>query len=797
MSVPTPVPSVEEAASQPSHLLTSEPTDIAWQTPVVFAYPLSPAKRRSAAPRNGCLKLIPQNTSTAMATTGDLLASSTGRCFPESLQLPALGTPELQALRDDLARKIEEGSSRRGATEKTTGASADLKLTTNRAVTYASSGSARTDLFFKYKGSDPLAISSSDQINQLLQQAWQEDPLDTLKLIAHLRDVRDGKGEQKLFHDCVAWMREQHPLTLIANLREVVEVGYWKDLLEMAVSMCVSPAELKERAQQALDRKLEVATKKYEATRKKNKQKPRASEAWMDIPELKQMRKKSFRKYLRSLKTEEEKEAAKAERAKQTAKKHQLISDFVASRKKKKKAGNAGNAIKKITEDDVFRLLHLTVAVLFSEQIQKDLASLKAGKPSDVSLAAKWAPTPGRSHDKDTLMAASIAELLFPARQHQAEGEPYQAYVARIKSLYHKQVLVPLRKCLDVPEVCMSANAWNEVKYARVASVCMRNNKGHFEKHDQERFTKYLQDVKAGKKKIASGALKPHQLVSEAMRHTGLLEVQDFLEADEVEEYTNRSTSLGLETMELQWTSYVNNLKASGCLSNALAVCDVSGSMSGQPMEVAIALSMLVAEVTAPPFNETVCTFSAQPQLHTIKGETLVQKVNELQRMDWGMNTDLNAVFTLILQRALASNILPEQMIETLFVFSDMQFDEATAGGNAYGVYPAPGAVVGHGAGHGMQHTAKETNFKVAQVQFEEHGYKLPKVVFWNLDGDAGDTAVPVTHREEGTALVSGFSGQLLKLFMAGASALDKFNPFVIMKEAISAEKYNGWKVVD
>ncbi|DBA81625.1 TPA: hypothetical protein ACH3X1_007381 [Trebouxia sp. C0004] len=724
-----------------------------------------------------------------MATTGDSVSSSKERCFPENFQLPALGTPELQALRDDLARKITEGSSRRGAAEKTTGASADLKLTTNRAVTYASSGSARTDLFFKYKGSDPLAVSSSDQINQLLQQTWQEDPLDTLKLIAHLRDVRDGKGEQKLFHDCIAWMREQHPLTLIANLREVVEVGYWKDLLEMAVKMCVSPVELKERAQQAVDRQLfrKVASKKYEATRRKegrkNRQKPTASEAWRDIPELQQMRKKSFRKYMKKLKTEDEKEAAKADRAKQTAKKHQLISDFVASRKMKKKPRNARNAIKKFAEDDVFRLLHLTVAVLFSEQIQKDLAVLKAGKPSDVSLAAKWAPTPGRSHDKDTWMAATIAEFLFPARQHQAEGEAYQAYVARVKSLYHKQVLVPLRKCLDVPEVYMSANAWNEVKYPRVASVCMKNNKGHFEKHDPERFTQYLQDVKAGKKKIASNALKPHELVSEAMRHLGLLEVQDFLEADEVEELTHRSTSMGLETMELQWKSYVNNLKDSGTLSNALAVCDVSGSMSGQPMEVAIALSMLVAEVTAPPFNQTVCTFSAQPQLHTIKGETLVQRVSELQKLEWGWNTDLNAVFTLILHRALASNIPPGQMIETLFIFSDMQFDLAT------------GAVPGYGTGHGPQNTAQETNFKVAQVEFEEHGYKLPKVVFWNLDGNDDDTAVPVTHREEGTALVSGFSGQLLKLFMA--SALDKFNPFVIMKEAISAEKYDGWKVVD
>ncbi len=56
-----------------------------------------------------------------------------------------------------------------------------------------------------------------------------------------------------------------------------MQVGYWKDLLEIAVRMCVSPAELKERAQQAVDRQLEVATKKYETTRKKNKQKASCS----------------------------------------------------------------------------------------------------------------------------------------------------------------------------------------------------------------------------------------------------------------------------------------------------------------------------------------------------------------------------------------------------------------------------------------------------------------------------------------------------------------------------------------
>lgn len=55
-------------------------------------------------------------------------------------------------------------------------------------------------------------------------QAWQEDPADALKLMALLRDVRDGKGEQKLFHECAIWLLKHHPLTLISNLSEIVKV---------------------------------------------------------------------------------------------------------------------------------------------------------------------------------------------------------------------------------------------------------------------------------------------------------------------------------------------------------------------------------------------------------------------------------------------------------------------------------------------------------------------------------------------------------------------------------------------
>lgn len=156
--------------------------------------------------------------------------------------------------------------------------------------------------------------------------------------------------------------------------------------------------------------------------------------------------------------------------------------------------------------------------------------------------------------------------------------------------------------------------------------------------------------------------------------------------------------------------------------------------------------------------------------------------------MDWGMNTNLNAAFSLILQRAREAKISQDQMIETLFIFSDMQFDAVCCS-----VDDRSGS---YNSIWGDRHV---TNYTVAQDEFERYGYKLPKVVFWNLRGyGLGESAsMPVTQTEEGTALVSGFSGQLLKLFMDGVQELESFNPFNIMKEAIAKVKYNGWKVVD
>lgn len=87
-------------------------------------------------------------------------------CFPENLQVPALGSADLQDLRNDLARKVADARSSGTAEQTAQPVLATLTHTTNRATTYGSSGSPRVDLFFKYKGTGVL----EGQMEQLLQQ---------------------------------------------------------------------------------------------------------------------------------------------------------------------------------------------------------------------------------------------------------------------------------------------------------------------------------------------------------------------------------------------------------------------------------------------------------------------------------------------------------------------------------------------------------------------------------------------------------------------------------------------------
>lgn len=126
-----------------------------------------------------------------------------------------------------------------------------------------------------------------------------------------------------------------------------------------------------------------------------------------------------------------------------------------------------------------------------------------------------------------------------------------------------------------------------------------------------------------------------------------------------------------------------------------------------------------------------------EPKASTsLKGEDLRSRVGFVRNMEWGMNTDFQKVFDLILKVAVDGKLKEDEMIKKVFVFSAMEFDQASA--NPW-----------------------ETDYQTIVRKFTKKGYGncVPQIVFWNL---RESRATPVPANQKGVALVSGFSKNLL-----------------------------------
>ncbi|XP_004310235.1 PREDICTED: uncharacterized protein LOC101311350 [Fragaria vesca subsp. vesca] len=591
-----------------------------------------------------------------------------------------------------------------------------MGLTENNSATFLSTGNPCLDLFFHVVPDTP-----ADYLREQLPKAWERDALTTLKLICNLRGVRGtGKSDKEGFHTAAVWLHNHHPKTLACNLATFAEFGYFKDLPEFLYRLLEGEDVRKKQKEEWRQKKRASGSKRRKSGREEGSD--------------------GEKKRIKS-------EVPKEEREKK-AKEWQMGQKAKASvLKKEKKIAMAKKAVGRYDRDPDFRFLHDRVSDLFAECLKSDTENLNSNNLKNITLAAKWCPSTDSSFDRATLICESIAKKIFPRESNKEyEGMEESHYAYRVRDRLRKEVLVPLRKALELPEIFMGANEWGKIPYNRVASVAMKLYKDKFKKHDEERFNKYLEDVKAGKAKIAAGALLPHEIIGSL----------------------NDGEDDKGEVAELQWKRMVDDMLTLGKMKNCLAVCDVSGSMSGTPMEVSVALGLLVSELSEDPWKGLVVTFSESPQLHLVQGESLKEKTDFVREMDWGMNTDFQKVFDLVLKVAVKGCLKPEHMVKRVFVFSDMEFDEASA--NNW-----------------------ETDYEMIEKKFRQAGYgdAIPQLVFWNL---RHSRSIPVPGNQKGTALLSGFSKNLLKLFMDndGEVQPDKF-----MDLAIAGPEYQKLVVLD
>lgn len=371
-------------------------------------------------------------------------------------------------------------------------------------------------------------------------------------------------------------------------------------------------------------------------------------------------------------------------------------------------------------------------------------------------------PEFGRWDDLLTLVGTSLETKAFLLIQGALASEnglcakwmprkgPIAAKLRNFMGNSPKQYRKTLVNLTNVVETQMCAKEWDQIDFAKLPSLAAARYQRAFMKNANDSYLEYLKSLVSGETKINAGAVYPYDITKALGRGN-------------------------VDVASEQWKALPNYMK--GSEEMILPMVDVSGSMNSTAggnttcMDVAVSLGLYISERNEGPFKDAFLTFSESPKLEVLSGD-LNDRFTQLVRGEWGMNTNLESAFRLVLDQAVKHNLAQDQMPDKILILSDMQFDEATRNNDRpwdrRTDIPA------------WNPTAQQMIAKM----YEDAGYIMPKIVYWNLQSRSGD--VPVRFDEGGTALISGFSPAIMTSILNA----EEFTPVSIMDQTILSDRY-------
>jgi len=404
--------------------------------------------------------------------------------------------------------------------------------------------------------------------------------------------------------------------------------------------------------------------------------------------------------------------------------------------------------------------------------INEQLRSDKTCFPSEMSLAAKWAP---REKSSFYWLYQSLATDYFKEYMETANSQvKSEKAVLKCKTEYRK-LLSELNKKLDTLQIKQCANVWSEIDFKNVTSVSLLKQKKAFLnvcKNGDKRYPDRKDRI------ICAGNFNDH--IEKAVK--GVIEIKgkrvgltDFVKQARNLYKNINSSQVEKDLLNLQWS---NNSTQNNALENFIAVVDLSGSMNGDPMDVAIAMGIRIAEKSK--LGKRVMTFSVNPRWINLEScDDFISQVKEIENGDIGFNTDFHKVLDLFLDAIICNKMPPEDVQDMVIVLlSDMQIDDAQEQKYNNGV-------------RDREALYEKIKSKYAEAGMRVHGkpYKPPHMLFWNLRNTNG---FPTLSNEKNVSMMSGFNPVLLNQFCdKGIDALQSCTPWTVLEQILNNERYN------
>lgn len=382
--------------------------------------------------------------------------------------------------------------------------------------------------------------------------------------------------------------------------------------------------------------------------------------------------------------------------------------------------------------DDLFCLFNTPVEKdmlrYICDQLLLDVTSMKKGV--SISLLGKWMPSLRASSKEKRIQASKIRKYI------------------KIGPKVYSNTLKELRKYLDVVEKKMSNNEWDLIDYSRVPSKANLIYEHAFLRHDSDRRRKFIQNVKDGKESINSNTNYPYEIVN---KYDSLFEKND--------------------TLEELW----NALPKSFIMDNTLVVADGSGSMTcgiskssnASALDVANSIAIYCSEYLNGPYHNKYITFSNRPRYVNFDNcNSLFDKILTAKRHNEMSNTNIEAVFDLILKTAIDNDLKQEDLPKNVLIISDMEFDIAQHNNNF------------------DFDTSQDKLFESIHRKYKNYKYELPRLIFWNVVSRT--KTIPLKENKNGVILISGFSPNVLN--MLGSNELD---PYKVLLDQLNDKRYS------
>lgn len=346
-------------------------------------------------------------------------------------------------------------------------------------------------------------------------------------------------------------------------------------------------------------------------------------------------------------------------------------------------------------------------------------------RTNQPTLLAKWLPSENASSSDSRRLARKLAKKLSLTNRE------------------YRKTLSSIRNKIKIVENLLSEKKYNEIEFDKLPSKAGLKYRDAFLRHE-ELCTRYVEFIDNKNSKINAKTLYPYDII----RNVWNCETHE------------------RKVLDKYWKNLPDYFDGKPC--SILPVIDNSGSMTWNlnggviPIDIAVSLGIYCAERNLGDFHNHYISFSRTPKLVEIKGNNIVEKTLSAVKNVLYENTNIEAVFDLILKTLKKSDLSKECLPKHIVIISDMEFDEGTRCNDSVTL---------------MERIRKE---------WAKEGYTMPNLVYWNVCSRKNNIS---DLGADNITYVSGCTPMIFKSIMSGKNGMD------LMLDTLNSDRYSSIRV--